>query len=335
VAQPAERIVSRLRFGVVGCGAISTIFQLPALERSSRLDLVAVADVDASWAASVARKFRVPEAYGDYTRMFERVDAVLVATPNTTHADIACDFLSRGVHVLCEKPLATSTAEVDRMLDAAGRGGARLMAAHCLRFSPNIATARSLVQRGVVGEVESISGAIGGVYATGPQRTDFRKTRGLSGGGVLIDLGVHLIDLALWISDARPTDLDYHATSAPGWEVESDVELALGLSGRTRASITASFSRPMNPRLRIDGSAGWIETSLYTPTSLAFFGKHARVCQRDGCQQMILDDTSMYDAQIDHFCDAIAARTDFVVRSAEIRAGMQVVEQCYANGGAQ
>lgn len=327
--------MSRLRFGVVGCGAISTIFQLPALKRSTRVDLTAVADVDATWAASVARKFRVPESYGDYRQLLGRVDAVLIATPNTTHADIASDFLAHGVHVLCEKPLATSSADVERMLDAAERGGARLMAAHCLRFSPNIAMVRRLVHAGVVGDVESISGAIGGVYATGPQRTDFRKTRGLSGGGVLIDLGIHLIDLALWISDARPIDLEYQATSIPGWEVESDVELSLALSDDRRASIAASFSRPMDPGLRVDGSAGWIQTSLYTPTALSFFGKSVRACQRDGCQQMILDNTSMYDAQIDHFCDAIAARTEFVVRADEIRAGMQVVERCYANGGAQ
>lgn len=326
--------MKRLRFGVVGCGAISTIFQLPALKRSRRAELAAVADVDASWAATVARKFQVAESYGDYKALVGRVDAALIATPNATHADIACALLEHGIHVLCEKPLATSPAEVDRMLDAARASGARLMAAHCLRFSPNIAAVHRLVQSGLIGEVESVTGAIGGVYDTGPQRTDFRKTRGLSGGGVLIDLGVHLIDLALWISSARPTDLDYHATSAPGWEVESDVELTLALSDRKRASIAASFSRPMDPSLRIDGSAGWVQTSLYTPTSVTFFSKKARVCQRDGAQQLMLENASMYESQIDHFCEAIESQRDFLVQADEIRAGMDVVSRCYANGGA-
>src|SRR5262249_23772537 len=122
-----ERRMTRLRFGVIGCGAIVTLHQLPALRRCSQLDLVGVVDRDCEWAGRVARRFGIPPAPGDAAALVGAVDAVLIATPNTTHAAIACDLLEQGVHVLCEKPLATSRADVDRMLDAAARGGARLM----------------------------------------------------------------------------------------------------------------------------------------------------------------------------------------------------------------
>jgi predicted dehydrogenase len=326
--------MSTLRFGLVGCGAISTIFQIPALQRVRRAQLIAVADLDANWAKTVAGKFGVPESYGDYRELVGRVDAVLIATPNTTHADIACFLLEKGIHVLCEKPLATCSADVERMLTAAHAGGARLMAAHCLRFSPNLAKLRELVQAGMVGELQSISAAIGGVYDGGPQRTDFRKTRSLSGGGVLIDVGIHLIDLALWIAGEPPTAIDYHGSSIAGWEVESDVELTLSFPERASASIAASFSRPMDPSFRVTGSEGWVRASLYNPTTLSFFSESARVCQRSGAQQLVLDGTSMYETQIDHFCEATASGAEFVVRDDEMRAGMRVVEQCYASGGA-
>lgn len=326
--------MSALRFGVVGCGAIATIFQIPALQRVRRVQLAAVTDLDAGWAKTVAGKFGIPESYGDYRELVGRVDAALIATPNTTHADIACFLLEHEIHVLCEKPLATSSADVERMVAAAHASGARLMAAHCLRFSPNLAKLRELVRAGLIGDVRSISASIGGVYDGGPQRTDFRKTRSLSGGGVLIDLGIHLIDLALWITDAQPTAIDYHASALPGWEVESDVELTLAFPGNASASLGASFSRPMDPSFRVTGSDGWVRTSLYDPTALSFFSERARICQQSGAQRLVLDGTSMYEAQIDHFCAAATSQAEFVVRDDEMRATMRVVEECYAHGGA-
>jgi predicted dehydrogenase len=326
--------MKRLRFGVVGCGAISTIFQIPALQRVPRAELTALVDVDAAWAKTVAGKTGAPEAYGDYRQLIGRVDAALIATPNTTHADIACALLEHGVHVLCEKPLATTSADVARMLTAAQASGARLMAAHCLRFSPNLAKLHDLVRDGLIGDVRSINAAIGGLYDAGPQRTDFRKNRTLSGGGVLIDLGVHLIDLAIWMAGGIPTSVDYAAKSIPGWDVESDVELALGFGGSTRADITASFSRQVDPTFTVNGSRGWLRTSLYAPTSVTFFSEEARICRHGGAQQLMLDATSMYEAQIDHFCQAVTASGDFLVRDEEMRASMDVVERCYASGGA-
>ncbi len=211
--------MTRLRFGVVGCGAIVTVHQLPALRRCRRLDLVAVTDVDAAWAATVARRAGVPASYGDHRALIGKVDAALVATPNTTHADIACELLAHGVHVLCEKPMGTTTAEVDRILATAARSGTRVMAAHCGRFNANAATLRELIADGALGRLREITGGIGGGYD--PGRTDFRRRRSLSGGGVLIDIGIHLIDLALWLTGDTPRAIDCRQSSLPGWEVEA------------------------------------------------------------------------------------------------------------------
>src|SRR5262245_11529259 len=153
--------MSPLRFGVVGCGAISTLYQLPALGRSSDATLVATVDVDAAHAAAVARRFGASESFTDHRALAGRVAAALIATPNTTHADIACDLLAEGVHVLCEKPMATSRSDVDRMLAAAERSGARVMAAHCLRFSPNLERLRELAAAGMLGDRLALSASIG------------------------------------------------------------------------------------------------------------------------------------------------------------------------------
>jgi predicted dehydrogenase len=322
----------RLRFGVVGCGAISTDLQLPALRRSDRVDLVAVTDLDAGHARAVAGRFGVPESYGDHRALVGRVDAALVATPNTTHADIAVDLLEAGVHVLCEKPMATTRGDVERMLAAAERSAARLMAAHCLRFSPNIDLLHRIVADGWLGGLGVVEAGIGGSYEDSARRTDFRRQRRLSGGGVLVDLGVHVVDLAIWIAGGAPTEVAYDATAASGWEVETDAEVALAFADGTRARLGASFSRGLENQIVARGPDGWASASLYLPTELLVFADRARVCRRAGMQRILLPDVSMYDRQIAHFCEAVLGAHDFGVRADEVRATIDVIERCYGEG---
>src|SRR5439155_5068280 len=132
-------------------------------------------------------------------------------------------FLSSGVHVLCEKPVATSAEELDRMF-ASARDGARLMGGHCMRFMPNMAMLRRVVAQGWLGPLTDISGGQGGPYEAGGQRTDFRKNPKLAGGGVLIDVGVHFLDLAMCMTGAAPARVAYRSSAAEGWSVETEAE---------------------------------------------------------------------------------------------------------------
>jgi predicted dehydrogenase len=318
-----------LRFGVVGCGAIVTMHQLPALRRCPSVELVGLVDRDRDWAAKVAKRFHAPAAYDDHAQLIGKVDAVLIATPNTTHAAIACDLLERGIHVLCEKPLATTGDEVERMLAAAERGGARLMTAHCLRFSPQMEMLKTVVDAGWLGPVERVSASIGGPYEGVVRRTDFRRERALSGGGVLMDLGVHVLDLTMWLAGSAPVQVDYAGSFADGWEVETDAEVSLHFPGDGRASLQASFSTPLGNSFTVRGAKGWARVSLYVPTELTVFAEDARVCRRAGLQTIQLADRNMYDAQISHFCRAVDTGDAFRVRDAEVRATIGVIDRCY------
>jgi len=318
-----------LRFGIVGCGAIVTLHQLPALRRCPSLRLVGLVDRDREWAAKVAKRSGVPAAFDDYRQLIGKVDAVLVATPNTTHAAIACELLEHGVHVLCEKPLATTGEEVERMLASAAGGGGRLMTAHCLRFSPQFEMLKAVVDAGWIGPVELVSASIGGPYEGVARRTDFRRERALSGGGVLMDLGVHVLDLAVWIAAREPAHVEYAGSFASGWEVETDAEVGLRFPGDGHASLQASFSTPLGNSFTVRGARGWARASLYVPTELTVFAEDARICRRAGMQILQLEDRNMYDAQIAHFCRAVATGEPFRVRDAEVRATIGVIDSCY------
>ena len=181
-----------------------------------------------------------------------------------------------------------------------------------------------------MGDVTEIRGAIGTPYNQGSFRTDFRKERGLSGGGVLFDLGIHLIDLSVWLLGASPTDVAYDCNYAPGWKVETDACVCLEFPCSTRATIACSFIRALENAVTVRGTGGWARASLYDPTKLELFSVPARICQKDGAQQIILPARSMYDRQVEHFCESVLSGSEFLVRPREVKAGISVVEWCYS-----
>ena len=321
--------MSGLRFGVVGCGAVSEIYHVPAIARCNGATLAALADVAPERAAEVARRFNVSLSVGDHRELVGKVDAVLIATSNTTHADIACHLLDQGIHVLCEKPMATTSADAERMFAAATRGGARLMAGHSRRFNPNLELAKSLVATGRIGKLASVGAALGSPYGSWPTRTDFRRQRALSGGGVLLDLGIHLIDLAVWLGGSAKV-LRYEASDTLDWGVENDAEVELELPDGARAKLSCSYTHGLNRTVRIRGSAGWIETSIDGAPDVVFFGRDSRLCRRAGAQRIAVPEIDPYTRQIEHFVDCLAHERPFVVTPAQVMNDLEVIERCYA-----
>jgi predicted dehydrogenase len=191
---------------------------------------------------------------------------------------------------------------------------------------------KHIVSTGWLGTVREMSASIGGPYDKGTQRTDFRKQRRLAGGGVLIDLGIHLIDLALWLSSERPCMVTYAGISTQGWEVEDDAGVALEFASTARATLSCSLTHALDNTFTIRGSTGWACAYLYRPTELTLFSEVARVCQKSGLQHMMLPNTPMYDKQIEHFCDAVLSGGEFMIRPDEVCAGIDVIERCYDQG---
>lgn len=318
--------MTRLRLAVIGCGAVSTLYHLPAARGSDAVEIAGVVDADLAWAEQVAGGLGV-RAWPHHLMAAEHVDAALVATPNRTHAAIACELLAAGVHVLCEKPLAPTRVEVERLL-AAAAGPARLMAAHCLRFSPNLVLLRELARAGWFGAPLTLSGSIGGPYDRSARRTEFRRATRAAGGGVLLDLGVHLIDLAIWIAGAAADTVSYLGSCASGWEVETDVEVGLGFADGSRATLEATYTRPSSAALTVRGPDGWATASLYQGTALQVFSTRARACRAAGALTLRVDGPDMYAAQLTHFASAVRDGTPFRVADDEMRAVIDVVERC-------
>jgi len=188
----------KLRVGVIGLGMGRG--HVNGYQQHPRAEVVAVADMDVERLKTVGDQYGVASRYLSAEEMLrtEELDVVSVATPNKFHMPLTVAALEAGCHVLCEKPMAMNAAEARLMVEAAAKAGKRLMIDFSFRFTDQSWALKQAVDDGILGEV---------YFA----RTVWHRRRGmprfggwfgqkaLSGGGPLIDLGVHRLDLALWL----------------------------------------------------------------------------------------------------------------------------------------
>lgn len=186
------------RLGFLGFGWIGRK-RLEAVVRSGTAEIVAIADIRedfVSEAKALAPQARRGQSLDDLLEC--DLDGVVIATPSALHAPQTIKALERGLAVFCQKPLAPSGNETRLVVEAARKADRLLMADFCYRYISGVDEIRKLVLNGELGQVFSVNLVFHNAY--GPDKQWFYQ-KDLSGGGCLIDLGIHLIDLALWILD--------------------------------------------------------------------------------------------------------------------------------------
>ncbi len=192
-----------LKIGIIGTGGIANGKHLPALKKVEGVELVAFCDLVPERAKKAADKFGTPDAkiYYDYRELLKdaTIDVVHVCTPNDSHAEIAIAALEAGKHVNCEKPMAKKAADAARMLETAKRTGKKLTIGYQSRFRADSQYLYNAIRAGELGEV---------YYARAHAiRRRAVPTWGVfldaekQGGGPLIDIGTHALDLTLWMMD--------------------------------------------------------------------------------------------------------------------------------------
>ena len=193
-----------MRVGVVGTSWWADLMHLPSLTSHDGAVVAAVCGRDAARAAALAAKHDVRAAYTSYEAMLEHaaLDAVVVATPDDLHAPMAAAALERGLHVLCEKPLARTAAEARALAERAARADVVNMVFFTYRWVPAYRYLRDLVAGGRIGRPLSFALSFVNGYGLRPGyawRYDARRSD-----GVVADLGAHMIDLVRWTLDDEP-----------------------------------------------------------------------------------------------------------------------------------
>ena len=193
--------MERVRWGIIGVGDVTERKSGPAFQQAERSELVAVMRRNGDLAADYARRHNVRHWYDDVDELINdpEVDAVYVATPPDSHREYAVRVAQAGKPVYVEKPMARTASECEDMIAASDRAGVGLFVAYYRRAMPRFATVKELLDSGRIGELRSVGirnerpaerGAGHGQWRTDPQ---------VSGGGLFVDLGSHILDLLDWL----------------------------------------------------------------------------------------------------------------------------------------
>ncbi len=193
-------MTDQTKIAVIGLGGVAQLIHLPNLVKISNATITSVAEINKNRLNTIADKFNIKARYIDYKELLAKddCDAVIIATPTSTHKDIAIDCLKAKKNVLVEKPLARSYDEAKLIFAAAKSHKKKLMVGMNLRFRPDAMLLRSLLNSGEIGEPFYVK--CGWIRRQSSTQKWF-TTKTESGGGVIIDLGILLLDLALWLLD--------------------------------------------------------------------------------------------------------------------------------------
>lgn len=217
-----------IKLGVVGAGAVLQVAHLPVLKKLRTVEVAALCDTDVPKARALASRFGIPNVYDDIQDLVghERLDAVLICTPNHLHESHIQAGLTAGLHVMVEKPMALSSQSAQKLVRAADRSGKIVMVGMNHRYRPDAQAIRSFVQGGELGELDSIRA---GWHMARSARAalGWRQRREESGGGAMLDLGLTMLDLCFWIA---------------GNPVPQRVTASLGGGGRSERAVEQSGS---------------------------------------------------------------------------------------------
>lgn len=296
------------RFGLIGAGAIAQVNHLPALARMKDVEIVAVCDDDLEKARVVAQRFKIPHVLSDYEKLLRlpEVEAVIISTPNHLHAPMSLAALDYGKHVLCEKPPARTAAEAEMMAEAAKRSGKTLMYAMNNRFRAEAQLLRRFIERRELGDIfYAKTGWLR--YRTERGGPEWYTNKRSAGGGVLMDLGVQMLDLSLWLL-GNPKVVSVTATKYvrdPRQDVEDTLAAMLLLESGASLMLEVSWALLLEKNFAYLNVYGTEGAALLHP-----FRIHKEVSGRlkdvtpslDGGKNLY---KQSYEAELDHFLRCI------------------------------
>ncbi len=254
----------RVGYAVVGLGQFAEHAVLPGFRNSRKAQLVALVSGDERKARRLAKKYGASEFY-PYDGLAQcldhpQVNAVYIATNNSTHAEFTVRAAAAGKHVLCEKPMATNVAECQQMIDACRANHVRLMIAYRKHFEPASLDLKMLVDSGKLGRLKIIHSAFSIYLRPGGGRAAWHFDQRLAGGGALPDVGVYCVNTARWVTGKDPVEAAaYQWTVDPEAfkEVDENIAFRLNFPGGLVMQGTASWGGAQESFLHIVGEKGW------------------------------------------------------------------------------
>lgn len=330
--------LKRIGIGIIGCGSIAKKVHIPCFLRTPECQLIALADTNLEGAKELAVKYNIDHVFDDYRELLEcdKVDAVSVSTPPTTHCQIVVEACIANKHVLCEKPMAISLEEADQMIDAAKKAEVILAIGHQFRFMRNIQKARELLREEMIGKILTCYGELvgGGPFFEWKTSSDYHLKAG-SGIDVLFNYGTHIIDLfnfffkkALSVSGfVKQRQIQNVVVSDRAIitiEYEDDILATLNTA-------YTEFRDPDGSSIDIYGVDGKLSIHLGRPI-LGLYKKGALLSKLHGTRELVCgkkDFLIPYKHEIRNFVESIANNTEPYVTGVDGRYALEIALAAY------
>jgi len=326
----------KIKIGIIGAGKISEVLHIPNTMFSEYADLVAIADPNKERLEYLRKKlgYHHIKFYTDYHELIkEEVDAVIVATPNSLHAEVSIEALKSGKNVLVEKPMATNSEEALKMIEEAKKNKKILMVNHSQRFFPHHQRAREIVQSGILGEIRLVKTMFG---HSGPENWSpnaswfFNKDVAMF--GALGDLGVHKVDLIRYITSLDIVEcFGMKATLEKKASVEDIASVVLRLSNDALATLDANWvTKGLEENyFVVYGEKGTMKVGQTDPTRIdIYLDKPIRIHGEITLKPLFTNEDPYWKMPIiDHFAKVCLGLEEPIIRPEDGYIAVKIIEK--------
>lgn len=319
-------MAEKIRWGILGCAAIAEKTFIPAIKKSEKAELVAIASRDLAKAKNWAEKFDIRKAYGSYEELLAdpEIEAIYNPLPNHLHHPWTIKALQAGKHVLCEKPLALTAAEVQEMFAAAQKNNRLLMEGFMYRFHPQIEKTVELIHSGAIGEPRLVRSAFTFIFDR--DRSNYRWLPEM-GGGALYDVGCYTINATRLIFQSEPEEIKAASHLNENTGIDLTTSLLCTFSGDRQALLTCSFELEFQSSLEISGSEGRIY--LGRAFSAKHFETEIQLIRKDKIESIRFQPIDQFQLMIEHFGQAIQGQTKPLLDFKDSYGNVRVIETAF------
>jgi len=336
----------KIKWGVIGCGGIAYRRTIPGMMLSGNSELVAVMDTNFEAAKKIQEEFGAKYAFETVEEVLalEEIDAVYIATPVFCHKEQAMKAAKAGKHILLEKPMGLTVADSEEIAAYCKEQGVKLGVGLMMRFSAYHQKMKELIAAGALGDIVSMRAQLTCWYPEIPG--NWRQDKTTSGGGALMDMGIHCIDLLQYISGAQAESVCCFAQNQTfGYSAEDSAALLMKMNTGATAYVDSNFNIPDNAakcRMEFYGTKGSIlaegtisqvesgKIELTLSDDLAEYNaKQDR--DADDSKNVEVVTGNMYEKEITSFANAILNNTEPEITAEEAVFVQRIVEEAYAS----
>ena len=335
----------KLKWGVIGCGGIARRKTIPGMMEAKNLELVSVMDSVLSVAEEVKDEFGAKYAFDNYEAILaqDEIEAVYIASPVFFHKEQAIAAAKAKKHILLEKPMAMTVEDAEEIKKACEENGVKLGVGFLMRFHGYHQEIKNIISEGKIGDIVSMRGQFTCWYPD--IEGAWRQKKATSGGGALVDMGIHVIDLLQYLSGLKAVEVvAFNQTQTFNYEVDDSSGVIMKMDNGSIAYVDSNFNIPdaaSVAKLEIYGTKGSIVASgtlaqaevgtvnvLISDDSLAYDANQTR----DEIVPLSLEGTplgNMYTKEVEQFGDAVINGTEVPVTPESAIYDQKVVEAAY------